>query len=446
MVFFRPALAALALITLASCARRTPEDVNALEQRSLDEWVKKHVNTPVERAARQSNGMWVEVIEDGDQSIDAGRDTTVWVSLNYTSTDVSNNVFYTRDSLEALRQRTFTPYTYYIPQYLYCNKENWGNLRTGMHFALINDIVKPGGSKIKLSTGSKVTLYMPSLLAYGTTTFSDTQGYGGQYPLGASKIVIQHLEVKRITKNPLTSEEKMVERFAVERWGKAPEDSMALNLYLDTINFKPRADLLELYPNLPFEKSLGLTKDSTVLIRYIGRFLPSDEYPHGFIFDTNIPAVYDEFFNRRKNQNYPAESKTHTALSYKPANDDGETKSMISAFHRAIPEMRRGQWTRIVFPSAWGYGVRGRSKALQDQDAYDAQLMQMLAYSSMYSSGMYGNSYGYGMYGGMDYYDPYGTYNYNMMNIGQTEKDDSIVTEIAPYTPLMFEIYIEPAK
>jgi hypothetical protein len=444
--------AVVGVIAISSCAKRVPDDVNLFEQKSLDAWMAENVNHDGTRAVKQSNGMWVEFLEDGDQTMEAGRDTTVWVSLKYTSTDIAGNVFYTRDSMEALRQRSFTPHTYYSPEYVYCNAQNTYGLMPGQHFALINDLTKPDGGKIKLARGSHVRLYIPSFQAYGSNTSSDDQGYGGQYALGQTKIVIQDLEVREVTKNPLLTEEALVERLAVDKWGKAVDDTLATGFFVDTINFRPRADLLELYPNHPFEKVDGLTKDSTARIRYIGRFLPTKEYPHGFIFDTNIPEVYEEFFNRRKNQNYPADERTIEVLSYRPADDDGTEKSMISAFYRAIPELRRGLWTRIVFPSAYGYGAIGRSKALDEEQAYYAQLMQYYAYSSMYSGYGYGGGYGYGSgygyggYGGMYDYDPYSMYGYNYMNMGQTEEDDSIVTEIAPYSPLIFEIYIEPLE
>jgi hypothetical protein len=451
MKFSTAAILIAGLITLGSCAKRVDEDITRLEQESLDAWIAKYVNNDGIRAVRQSNGVWVEFFdgEDGDQTAEAGLDTVVWVKLHYTATDVNGNVFATRDSIQALRQRTFTPYTYYTPEYAYCGSENYG-MAPGQYHALKNQLTKPDGSKIKLVEGSHVKLYIPSFLAFGSTTYTNDQGYGGQYPLGSDKIVIQDLTVRAVVKNPLTHEEGLVKQHAMDRWGRGELDTLAPGMWFDTINFTPRADLLAKFPKIePYSKEYALTADSTAKIWYIGRFLPTAEYPLGFVFDTNIESVYEEFYNRRKNQNYTAQSKTFEALSYKPSTDQ---ESYIAAFYRAIPKLRRGQWSRIVFPSSYGYGATGLSKALQDQqEYYNTMMSQYYMYSSMYGGyggyGGYGYGSGYGGYGDYgygSYYDPYNSYyNYSTSGYSTEESEKTIVTEIQPYTPLVFEIYIE---
>jgi hypothetical protein len=447
MRFFSAVVAVAGLMTLGSCAKKEDEDITRLEQRSLDAWIAKYVNNDGIRAVRQDDGVWVEFFEgeDGNQTLEAGLDTVVWAQIHYTSTDVNGNVFATRDSMQALRQRTFTPYTYYSPQYVYCGTENYG-MAQGQYNALKRQLTKPDGTKIKLSVGSHVKLYIPSFLAFGSTTYTDDQGYGGQYPLGSNKIAIQDLFVRGVVKNPLTHEENLVRRFAMDVWGKGETeaDTLAIGFWVDTTNFVQRSDLLAKFPNKePYKKEYGLTADSTASIWYIGRFLPTAEYPKGFIFDTNIPEVYEEFYNRRKHQNYTAQSKTFEVLSYKPSEDQS---NFIPAFYRAIPKLRKGQWSRIVFPSSYGYGATGLSKAIKDQQEYYAQMVsQYYMYNSMYNSyGSYGGYGGYG-YGGYGYgYGGYYDYmNYSTSGYSETESEQTVMTEIQPYTPLMFEIYIE---
>lgn len=428
---------------VASCAKREVEDTTKLEQSTLDAWVEKYVTGQGISAVRQSNGVWVEFIEDGNQSVEAARDTAVWLRLDYTSTDIDGNIFATRDSIEALRQRTYSPYTYYVPEYLYCGDANY-NMAEGQYFALRSDLTKPDGTTIKLSEGSHVRLYIPSYLAYGSGTFTNDQGYGGQYPLGGTRIMVQDLTVKGVVKNPLTHEEKIVTDYAMQKWGKVETDTLAPCFYVDTIGFRPSAALLADFPNKPFVKEYSLTVDSTATIWYVGRFLPTPEYPEGFIFDTNIPSIHEKFYNRRANEEYRVPYKTLKALSYKPVDDQNST---IAAFYRAVPELRRGQWSRMVFPSAYGYGATGMSKALQNQQQQLNSLMSLYSYGSMFSS-RYGSSYGgYGGYGYGDYgYGGYG-YGYNsyLNSSMSTSSEDtqSVVTEIQPYTPLIFEIYIE---
>ena len=447
-------LGAALSIALGACAKREAEDTTRLEQMALDAWIAKYVNNDGVKAVRQSNGMWVQFLEDGDQTIDAGRDTTVWVKLDYTSTDVNGNVFATRDSLEALRQRTYTPHTYYTPDYIYCDEWNTWGMFSGQYFALTSDLVKPDDSTVKLSEGSHVKLYIPSYLALGSATYTNDQGYGGQFPLGSNRIMIHDLEVKAVVKNPLQYEEKLVEKYATEQWGLSLADTVAIGLYVDTVNFRPRADLLEMFPNKDFIKEYGLTMDSTATIWFVGKFLPSPEYPEGFIFDTNIPAVYEKFANRRIGENYIPQERTLSALSYKPA-ENPEDETAIAAFRRTIPKLRRGLWSRIVFPSSYGYGATGHSKALEDQEERQAQVLNMYAYSSMYSDyGGYGGYGGYGDYYGSGYgsygsygYDPYASYlAASMSTLSQSEDQQTVITEILPYTPLVFEIYIEATE
>ncbi len=424
-------------LLLVSCAKATPENGNDLEKLAFDAWMKKYVLDKGIPAVEQSNGIYVEFFEDGDQRIESSRDTVMWLSLDYTSTDIDHNVFATRDSMQALRQRTYSPYTHYVPEYTYVDRENYG-MMPGQHFALQNDLVKPDGSKMKITEGSHVRLYIPSYLAYGSNGYSNDQGYGGQFRLDGTRIVIQDLAVRQVVKNPLDWEETQVLDHATLRWGLAETDTIATMIYVDTLNFHPRADLLKQFPQKPFVPEYALTADSTAKIWFVGRFLD------GFIFDTNIETIHDEFYKRRIGENYLPNDASFTALSYTPQT---QKSSYISAFYQAIPDLRRGQWSRIVFTSAYGYGATGLSKAIQQQQEYYSAYAQQYMYSSMMNS-MYGNSY-YNNYGSNYYYGGYGYggmydyYNYSTSGYSETTTEQIITTEIQPYTPLIFELYIE---
>lgn len=422
--------AALLTLTLASCARREPEDVNAVEQRSLDAWAEANLGVA---AARQSNGVWVEFLDDGNPESAPVGDTTVWVSMRYTSRDLSGNVFATRDSVEALRQRTFSPHTYYVPEFRYCGlPEYTGGITEGRYHVLRDELTKPDGTKTRLREGSRVKIYMPSYLAYSTYGSSNDQGFGGQYPLGGTRIVVEELTVSGIVKNPLSHEEETVERFARDLWGKERKDTLAKGLYIDTVAFRPRASLLEKFPQMEFDKKLGLTADSTAKVWYIGRFLPTPEYPNGFVFDSNITEVYDGFFNRRKNENYTAQKKTLAALSYNIIGEnETDDNKLIGAYGKVMPKLRRGQWCRMVFTSSYGYGSLGMSRDLILAQQRQNEIMQYYSYASMYGGG-YGSGMGYNPYAMQGLYTQQ-----------SSSSDLGVVTEVQPYTPLIFDIYIE---
>lgn len=420
---------ALAAVIATSCAKAEPEDTVELEKQSFKAWMAKYRSQAVEQP---SGGIYVEVLEDGDQTIDSGRDTTVWIMLDYTATDIHGNVFVTRDSMEALRQRTFTPATHYIPDLLWVGDENYGMIE-GQYFALRNDLKKSDGSTIKMSAGTRVRLYIPSYLAYGSYGFSDDQGYGGQFELGTTKIVIEDLIVKEVFADPIEREEKLVTERATIDWGLAEADTLARFLYVDSLSdFAQRAGLLDQYPNKPWDKETQLlTADSTARIRFVGRFLD------GFIFDTNIQSVYDGFYNRRIGQDYLPDEKTLSALSFKASDDE---EKYIPAFAKTIPKLRRQQWYRLVFTSAYGYGGTGLSAALQEQQEYQNAYLSYM-YNSMYYNNMMSNG-GYGGY--YDNYYGYGDYyGYSSSGYSTEEDEQEIITEIQPYTPLIFDIYIE---
>lgn len=423
------AIASVGMVALA-CARVEPENLDLLEKQAFNAWIEKHVKGKGIEVVEQSNGMWVEFLDEGDQGRDqlSGRDT-VWFKLNYTATDTHGNVFVTRDSIEAMRQRTYTPYTNYEPDFLLAGPQNIGIIE-GQHFALTGDLQKSDGSTMRMTKGSRVRLYMPSYLAYGTTGFSDSQGYGGQFPLDGSKIVVEDISVVDVIKDPIDHEEELVTKRAITDWKLSETDTLSAFLYVDSVKFKQRPDIEAQFPNKVYSRSDSLGVDSLAKIRFIGRFL------NGFIFDTNIQSVYDEFYNRRESEGYPADDKTFTYLSFTASTD---LNKYIPAFSLAIPKLRRGLWYRLVFTSAYGYGATGLSARIRQQRAEYKQYMEFvyanMYYRNMYSSGYYDN-YNTG------YYDPY--FNQSMSALSQTETKQEIITEIQPYTPLIFEIYIEP--
>lgn len=429
---FKLFFAAAALTAAAACAKREDPDTNALEIKSFEAWVQKNLKAKGVQVAKQDNGMYVEFLNDEDLNPNklAPADTIVWVRIDYTTSTLSNDVFVTRSEAEALKQGTFTLYTYYAPDYIFCGDDNQSMI-AGQHFALKKELKRPDGTTTRMREGSKVRLYMPSSLAFGNTGYSDDQGYGGQYALKTeSRPIIEELEIVEVVKNPITREEHLVHRLAQDTWGLNEErDTVATCLYLDSVSFKTTPDYskyTDFKPNLDFKPEYALTADSLTKIWFVTKFLD------GFIVDTNIEPIYRQFHLRQAG--YLPDKKTHAVLSYTPESDKN---SYISAFYHAVPVMRKGLWYRIVFPSSYAYGVTGQSKALQDYYDYYQQLMSY--YSSYSASSGYGSSY-YNSYGYNSYYGGYDYYNYST----SSTEDKTITTEVQPYTPLILEIYIEP--
>lgn len=166
-------------------------------------------------------------------------------------------------------------------------------------------------------------------------------------------------------------------------------------------------------------------------IWYIGRFLD------GFIFDTNIDEVKEIIYGEVASEG--------SALTYTPEKDQS---SLITAFYYTIPNLLYGQWAEFVTISSQAYGATGRSGSTTSNggsSGYTSSYLDYLNYYNYYNS-YYGNSY-YGSYYDNYYYNYYNSYyyNYGYNTSTTTETTTSVLTEIPPYTPLIFQIYIEPA-
>jgi hypothetical protein len=434
-----------------SCAKPEVTDTTLYEKLAFEAWMAEY--GPAD-AVLQPNGMYVQFLEEGDAGDVGGAtaDADVWVRLNYTSTTLSEDVYATRNEEVALRQGIYTPHTYYAPDFLYCGSENI-NMIAGRYYALKNPLNRTaGGSQTKLYKGSKVRLFMPSTLAYGSSGYSDDQGYGGQFPLDANRPIIEEFEVVEVFEDPIAREELLVKEQAETRWGlteadllpksKAEIEEAAGNddteddgrffehFYIDSMYRAADA--------VPLDKSSQLlTVDSTARIWYVGKFL-AKEGEEEFIFETNIQEVYDTFYNRRPPYEAETNDEVGTVMTFKPADDK---TSEMPAWYDMIPKMRRGRWYRVVFSSSYGYGAAGFSAATEASRAYQEYYMQMMASSYMYNNsyGGYGSSYGNSYYD--SYYNPYYS-DYSYLNYDTEES--GVITEVQPYTPLIYEIYIEP--
>ena len=191
--------------------------------------------------------------------------------------------------------------------------------------------------------------------------------------------------------------------------------------------------------------SVGLDGESKIW--YIGRLAD------GFIFDTNIDEV--------KKLIYGKVASKGEALSYTPS-----AGGLIQAYYYVIPKLKYGQWATMITTSTHAYGAEAKGGETEtatsggESDPYGGMYNSM---NSMYGGyGGMGSGYGYGNYydsyygGGMgNYGGGYGGGYYGDMGYNQGYADESasqvtttttISTEIPSFSPLIFEIYIEPKE
>ena len=356
--------------------------------------------------------------------------------------------------------------------------------------------------ELLLRPGSEVVLYCPSRIV---GNMLGDGGYEGQFSLESGKPIRIEMKISSTVKNPVEAEGTAVARFCEEN-GKLQIYSSAEKLAEGTLPMPSGPDdpthpynlpdkrwvsacdsVPQVYVNLryrpdeaPFDfgkpyaagvapfvseasmdeidrriskalverfgepsythikdlKADSVGMDGKAKIWYIGRFLD------GFIFDTNIDEVKQIIYGEVK--------KKGEALSYTP-----EEGGMIQAWYYAIPGMKFGQWASLVTVSTSAYGSAGKTGSTSTQtssNGYSASYLDYLNYLNYINSYYgYGGGYGsyypgyYGNYMNGYYGNPYyGTP--SVPDQSETTVTTEVYTEILPFTPLLFQIYIEPEE
>jgi hypothetical protein len=175
-----------------------------------------------------------------------------------------------------------------------------------------------------------------------------------------------------------------------------------------------------------------VTKNGRAYVWYVLRFLD------GFVVDTNIAEIRELVFGE---VNPECE-----VFSYSPADDEGKepaNRQAIGAWYYGIPNMHFGAYGQILTTSGYAYGASGMSGSTTTEtiSSNTGSYYNATNYYDYYNS-YYGNYYN-------PYYNYYGNYYYDYgygsgYDDGTTTTKKTISTEILPYTPLIFTLYVEP--
>lgn len=492
---------AVLLIAFAAMSCITEESISnkKREQVSLDAWIRIHRPELVNNY-QEEGGYYVEILSgDMNEGLPADdndygseplmEQDTCWVFSNMTGRDMNGVVCLTRSDVLAEMCGTFSYATHYVPYMNYCGSENMGLLE-GTYLAMRTEL-KIGEGTYKMRRGSKVRLYLPSSIAYGESGSTTEGGYEGQYSLDSSRPMILDIEVVAAIKNPSESELAMVKSYVgyEDEWvrvekseeDKAEEDKVEgegnessddpyltglyyrLNFdvatqlhtkymqphlkglnhpYSDTRKYadmeKLNADISKILldrfgPGLSAserDEVTEVTKEGRANVWYVLRFLD------GFVVDTNIAEIRTLVFNESDPQ--------CEVFSYSPTDDADKSaseRSAIGAWYYCIPKMHHGAYGQIITTSGYAYGSAGMSGSTTTESSSNATGYYNPYYNNYYN---YYNSY-YNYYS--PYYDYYNYYNYYDYSTGvdaEVTTKTTIGTEIMPYTPLVFTLYVEP--
>ena len=173
-----------------------------------------------------------------------------------------------------------------------------------------------------------------------------------------------------------------------------------------------------------------MTKNGRAKIWYVARFLD------GFVLDTNIAEIRTYLFDEK--------TPTCEVFSYSPSDDDGkeaENRQAIGAWFYCVPQMHYGAYGQIITTSGYAYGASGISGSTSTETTSSNSSLSYYNAMNYYN---YYNSY-YNYYSPYYNYYDYNYYNYNYdYSEEETETTTTISTEILPYTPLVFTLYVEP--
>lgn len=489
------------VVLLTACAEETMEDYDKFESQSLEAYITQ--NKPELLANFQpvgKSGYYVEVLEEGDEDASPVGGGDMWVSYDFSGRSLDGTIVLTRNADEARLLNTFTRYTHYVPFYRYCSAAG-ADIEEGVYLAMRNELsLDNGARKVRLREGSKVVLYLPSLLI-GTDGVEGSGGYEGETSLAAGRPMRVVLEIRDTVKNPLELEGSQIDFFCEENGGReepkknesestqtaseqlAPTDpkhpynlanrwviandsiaQLYVNLRYDPAKDRLKFPVSDKYKMRPYTvtpyNDAGL--EEKIAEALVKRFHSDEAYSgvaaldadsvglnntaniwyigrflDGFIFDTNINEVKELIYG----SNYTAGE----VLEYMPSSG-----GLINAFYYTVQNLKFGQWATLITTSTNGYGSSGQNGASTTSssgvstDYYDYlnYLNYYNSYYNNYYSGYYGGYYGGygGYYGG--YYDDYYSGYYDSATT--TTTTTTVTTEIPSYCPLIFQIYIEP--
>lgn len=409
------------------CATETSIEFEKFENESLEAWMDENHkgwrNDP--NWKRTDSGVYIYWMRHS--SLEGKADTLIkggnWVRVNYTGKTLDGNIFYTRNAEVAKIQGTYNRRTHYVDNFLYLYDEN-ASLPKGMYEAMTN-----------MKVGDMTKVVLPSGMYKGSNGYNETNvGYNGQWGVDGNKpVIIDSLEIVEVSEDPIILENRQVNSYVASRWNLSEADTLAKGLYVQLMTpFPMKRDSV-----IKAEKS-----DSTLTCYYKAYFLD------GFVFDSNIDSVQMRAWGEVVNEG--------------PMEWDMKKTQMIEGFKEACCQACYGDHIRTIFTSAYGYGISGSAaQAITESSSSDSSdLMDYYNYLNYYSymNSMYGGGYGgYGGYGNYynnyysNYYNPYyyNYYNSNSSSSSSSSVEDeeeeakvTITTEILPFTPLVFEIWV----
>lgn len=221
-----PAILLFGLTTLCSCAEE-PDNAypGNTQNKALKAWMTQNRPDLLENYQEEGE-YYVDVVSLGDLADSAILETESWVWYDITGRDLQGNISVARDSVYALQQGTFTPYTHYVPYYQFYGELASGTFKEGTYLAMRNPLKlgetyaaqKGFPREVELRVGAEVVLYMPATII--STEANGDGGYEGQYALSANHPMIARIKLSedRVSRLKRRASRSMILRRRTADW------------------------------------------------------------------------------------------------------------------------------------------------------------------------------------------------------------------------------------
>lgn len=395
---FVSVILAVAAAAFVSCAKTETDDFNVIEQEALDVWIEK--NAP-EAKPLGDTGMYYEVIGDGAAAKSKVDVKGKWVELNYVMRNLDGDVVYSRSEKTARQLGTYNAYTHYVADRLYiATQAGKSGIPRGIYEAITS-----------IAPGDMWKVYIPSRLAFSTTGYKITTGYGGQKGLEANvPMILDSLQILNIIDNPELQALDDVDRLASsdkpEGWGMLKNDTVKKGIYLDVMRRISEKD------------TIALNQSATIY--YKVRFLD------GQLINTNVDSVFYNNFGVVRTQDKTSKLNITRVKEGNTVYNANQVPARV--FYAILPELRYGDIGRVVATPIYAYG-KSYLRPDKTETAWDistAFTLDVIEYSKFASLDT--DSY----FGSSTFYIPYSN--------GTTAP--VATAEIKPYTPLIFEFTV----
>ena len=317
----------------------------------------------------------------------------------------------------------------------------WGHINNPVEYEdqWIKSFAKANGGLVE---DTEKDTESASKLREALVTRGEEIEYDNQWRLAVDSIAALYINYKYTPRQELNYECLASDTLLYEGQTSYKRGKIYGTKSLEQVNKEIDAALIKRFgEGIDPSKAEAIDSVYTAKVWYVTRLMD------GFVVDTNIKEVKEII--------YAGETLTDEgeALDFTV---DGET-SYVDAWLYAIPQMKLGAWNAILTGSSNAYGATGvsgttsssssSSSASNYLDYYNYYNYYNSYYGNSYYNNYYNGYYGYGNdYYNNYYYDSYyyDSYYNNSYYTDTTTTTTTITSEIQAYTPLLWQVYIEP--